>query len=754
MNSKNFFFNNTDFSTNNKKQNEIKFKSRYDSKYNIILSNNLDNSKSKISQNKNIVSKEEKNLILHDKKEDFYDFDIYKNSIAQCNFPFLDNEEIYEEIYNYKTISVTNSFQKQFKEIFKFDKNKSYLNRNNITQIELSSELNLSFEAKNNKSLILGKPFNKDISYLNNIIRIVDKCHKNIQKINQKNFNNKYNHYYNYKNRINNYNYLKFKTKSKFSKKEHNKSLKKNYSTIVKTNIKISLESIKEKNNRKDKLKESQEYINKEVKIEDKNSLKLKNNKEFSSINNNSSRTKNNFNNKITDIKLVHKENEQNKFIKNFKVPIALNKKIIADKIYENPNSMDMNNSNRNSINCSSFFFYKNRDINNVNRKTKSILEETEKNNNNQSIKESTQFKDNIKKNKIIKIENIQNNRVIYKKIQRSEINRNQSKIYTNPNPIKKEITKIEKKERLSNKDNNLPAPLNSLVSNMDENNLHFHLNINKRKKNMYLSKNSYENTKNFLEKNEKEESAFQMKFGRSFIQSRQSTSQSLISEIKNNNYIKHDSTKTDNNLMHNEDTKKTMKNSVLKIKDINPINYKSYIYKSDKANKSKMIFEIEKNKIINSKNNNMNQNMPYQKEDPKKDNLKAGRFNRRNITNKKLEEDKISNDKIIKGQDNQNSISTNRRDENPFSNKNEFYKSKRINNRFGNHKFHEINSTSCEKNNKSIKENKDKNNISNNIDIKSHNQQVSCSSMRYFSLRRKFRNAIKERDNDNKDEK
>ena len=473
MNSKNFFFNNTDFSTNNKKQNEIKFKSRYDSKYNIILGNNLDNSKYKISQNKNIVSKDEKNLILHDKKEDFYDFDIYKSSIAQCNFPFLDNKEI----YNYKTISVTNSFQKKFKEIFKFDKNKSYLNRNNITQIELSSELNLSFESKNNKSLILGKTFNKDISYLNNIIRIVDKCHKNIQKINQKNFNNKYNHYYNYKNRINNYNYLKFKTKSKFSKKEHNKSLKKNYSTI------------KEQNNRKDKLKESQEYINKEVKIEDKNSLKLKNNKEFSSINNNSSRTKNNFNNKITDIKLVHKENEQNKFIKNFKVPIALNKKIIADKIYENPNSMDMNNSNRNSINCSSFFFYKNRDINNVNRKTKSILEETEKNNNNQSIKESTQFKDNIKKNKIIKIENIQNNRVIYKKIQRSEINRNQNKIYTNPNPIKKEITKIEKKERLSNKDNNLPAPLNSLVSNMDGNNLHFHLNINKRKKKFFRKK-------------------------------------------------------------------------------------------------------------------------------------------------------------------------------------------------------------------------------------------------------------------------
>lgn len=751
MYSKNFFFNNTDFSTNNKKQNEIKFKSRCDSKYNNNLSNNLDNSKSQISQNKNIVSKKENNTILHDEKEDFYGFDIYKRSIGQCNFPFVDNEEI---LYNYKTISVANSFQKKFKEIFIPDKSKSYLNRNKISPIELSSELNLSFEAKYNKNITLGKPFNKDILHLNNIIRIVDKCHKNMQIINQKNFNNKYNHYYNYKSRINNYNYLKFKTKSKFSKKEHNKSLKKNYSTIVKSNIKISLEPIREQNKRQDKLKESQEYVNKEGKLEDKNSLKIKNNNEFSKINNNSSRTKNNFNNKITDIKLVHKENDQNKFIKNYKVPIALNKKIIVDKIYENPNSMDMNNSNRNSINCSSLFFYKYRDINNLNRKTKSILEETEKNNNNQSIKESIQFKDNIKKNKIIKIENIQNNRVIYKKIQRSEINKNQNKINSNPNPIKKEINTYENVERPSIKDNNLTAPINGQVSNMNQDNLHFHLNINKRKKNMYLSKNSYENTKNFVEKIEKEENAFQMNFGRSFIQSHQSTSQSLISEIKSNNYINHDSTKTDNNLMRNEDSKNTMKNSVLKIKNINPINYKSYIYKSDKANKTKMIFDNDNNKVMNSKNNNINQNKPNQKEDPNKDNLKTGRFNRRNIMNKKFEGEKINNDKINQGQDNQNSISTNRKDENPFRDKNEFYKSKRINNRFGNHKFHEINSTSCEKNNKSVKENKEKNNISNNIEIKSHNQQVSCSSMRYFNLRRKFHNANKEKDIDNKDEK
>ena len=296
MNSKNFFFNNADFSTNNKKQNEIKFKSRHDSKNNNILNNNLDDFKAQISRNKIIVSKEEKNKIINNKIEDFYNFDIYKNSIAQCNFAFLNDEEI----YNQKTISVTNSFQKKFKEIFKFDKNNSLFDRNNVAPIELTSELNLSFEAKNNKCLILGKPFNNDISHLNNIIRIFDKCHKTIEKINQKNFNNKYNHYYVYKNRINNYNYLKFKTKSKFSKKEHNKSLIKNYSTIMKSHIKITSEPIQEQNNRRSKLKEKREYMDKIIKPDEKNSLQIKNNNQISKINDVNSIYIKSFDNTIT----------------------------------------------------------------------------------------------------------------------------------------------------------------------------------------------------------------------------------------------------------------------------------------------------------------------------------------------------------------------------------------------------------------------------------------------------------------------
>ena len=338
--------------------------------------------------------------------------------------------------------------------------------------IELTSELNLSFEAKNNKSLTLGKPFNNDISHLNNIIRIFDKCHKKIEKINQKNFNNKYNHYYVYKNRINNYNYLKFKTKSKFSKKEHNKSLIKNYSTIMKSHIKITSEPIQEQNNRRSKLKEKREYMDKIIKPDEKNSLQIKNNNQISKINEVNSIYIKSFDNTITeqrnkikDIKLVYKENEQNRFIKNNNVSIALSKNIIKEKINENPNLIDVNNNNRNSANSNGSFFYKYRVINNQNRKAKSILEENEKNNNNQSMRNSIQQKDNIKKNKIIKIENIQNNRVIYKKIQRSEINKNQNKINTNPNQINQ--------EKVINKNKAISTQVNEHISINNENKDH-----------------------------------------------------------------------------------------------------------------------------------------------------------------------------------------------------------------------------------------------------------------------------------------
>ena len=67
--------------------------------------------------------------------------------------------------------------------------------------------------------------------------------------------------------------------------------------------------------------------------------------------------------------------------------------------------------------------------INNINRRTKSTIEEDEKNNNKQSIRDSMKHHDNIKQ---IKLEN---NRITNKRIKRNEIN--SKKINTNGNEIR-----------------------------------------------------------------------------------------------------------------------------------------------------------------------------------------------------------------------------------------------------------------------------------------------------------------------------
>ena len=482
MNSQNFFFNKTKFLTNNKNQNEEKLKSGYESKYKNYYNNNSNNSKAQIIQNKKNAFEEEPNRKIQIKIEDFYNNEIYKQSISQYNFGFFDQDNIYK----YKTISVTDIFQKKNKQIFNFDKNRSYNNRNYITPIELEYKLNLSFEIKNNKDIFFEKPFNNDKSHLSNIIRIFDKSHKQIQKINQKSFTNKYNHYYAYKNRINNYNYLKFKTKSKFSKKDTKKSLKKNYSKIIESHINLSSGIAKEISNKKNKPAENKEFVNKISETEGKNSLNVKNTFEFSTINGNRSSTNkslfNNIiteqNNKINDIKITHKEN--NNFTINTNIPIGLNKMSIVDKTNDDPNSNDINN-NRNSVNFSGRFFYKYRAINNINRKSISIFEETEKNNNNKSIQESNQLKENIKKGKIIKIENIENNRILYKKIQRNEINKNSNKIYEAPKQIKRENEQKDNKEKILDKAITLTTPTNEQISINNENNVHIPLiNYNK----------------------------------------------------------------------------------------------------------------------------------------------------------------------------------------------------------------------------------------------------------------------------------
>ena len=755
MNSKKNLTNNNELSENNKNQKEEKPKSRYEFKYHNKIFNNSFNSKYKKSQNDNSLTKEEPNRIIHKDKEDFYKNEIFVNSISKYNFGFFE----LEYMYKYNTINVTDSFLHKFREIFTFDKNRSYNKyRVNITPIELSSELNLSFEKKNNKSLILGNPFNKENQHLNNIIQIFDKFHKQIPKINKKQFQKKYNHYYIYKNRINNYNYLKFKNISKFSKKEKEKTLTKNYTITQESHTKLSSGPIRGINNIKYNLNKNKENSISAFEEEKENFDTIKKENEFATINEINWTNNTIFNNIISEQKnkkddrnLMGKENNNNSFIRNSNVSTALSKKINMDKSNENSISVENNNNNRNSVNFSGRFFYKYRAVNNINRKAKSFLEEAEKDNNNdQTMNDTKQIIDNIKKGKIIKIDNIEKNRIINKKVPRNEIIKNSKKIYTSPKLIKKEINQNENKEKINNKRMIPTNPTNNQIPINNDKSEQISLIINRRKKNIMLNKNNNEYSQNYYEKNKIEENSTQINPIRSLIQSNQSTSQSLFSEKQKNHY---DSSKPINNLNNLEVAKDEDKKNTIKLKDKNLINSRSFIFNSEKINHNKIIFQNCEYKGINSPNNDLKQKKPSTKEIPKIEYLNTERFKRRYRFAKKNEGDNNNINHITQDPEKLNLTNNNKIDENPFRDSYNYYYHKKSNNRFENHKFHEIKSTSREKNIKRDTHQKE-NKINYKADNRVQNPLFINSSMRYLNLRTRFNNLDKDKNSDDKNEK
>ena len=739
--------NNNDFLSNNKTKKVEQLKLKYEFKYKNKINNNLNNLDNIVESNKNINTDENQDKII----EDDYNFDVFKNSISKNDF-FLYEEE---DIYKYKTISVFDSFEYKYKEIFNFDKNKNYLKINNVTPIELSSELNLSFEAKNDKSLILGKPINENKLHLMNIIRIFDKCHKKIKKINLKSFQNKFNHYYIYKNRINNYNYLKFKNISKFSIKEKDKNITKNVSMQKETHMKYSSGPIKDLNNIKNEILENKESIINTLKLGKNSNILLKDSNEFTKHIPISSNTNNIIEpkNKINDFKVKTKDGDIHTSINIQNFPFGLSKINLCDKT--NDNSIDNNSNNRNSVNFSKRFFYKYKGINNINEKAKSILEETEKNNNNQSINNTNKINENnIKENNILKNENKEKNRIAYKKIQRNIIYKNIKKNYMNP-------LSLNQTNQNKNTDNNLNKTMltsnNKLIEqnsyNKDNEGLQSHIIIHKRKQNIYLNKNNNEYSKNNFDKNKKEENSVQMNM--SFIQPHQINSQSLLSESQyNKNY---DLTKSVNNLSKVDDSKNTLTNNIIKINDKNMINSGSYIFKSDKVNKSKIIFKNYNYKVISTQYGNIKPQNLLQNVVEKKESTKTDRFKRRI--------------KLIKGNDIDKNINMNNFHQsqnilnltcknsnyngNPFKedNNNNYHYLKKSNNKFENHKFHEIKSTSCEKNDKKVQNHKDKNHISYKIDNKGQDRVIACTSMRNINLSKKI-HIINKNSDDKKEQK
>ena len=738
MNSKKIFLNNSGFSKNNNIEIEkkLKFKSGLNNSNYFIKNSN--NSKDHISENKKNIFNGNQNKMFHKELEDFYKFEIYKNSIGKFNFGHLDKENLYK----YQTVSVTNSFQNNYKKIFNFEKYRSYQKRSDISPIELSSELNLSFETKNNKYLILRKPFNflNDDSHLISIIRIFDKSHKQVNKINEKNFKNLNNHFFVYKNRINNYNYLKFKTTSKFSKKNKNKILKNVQS--IESHIKLNSEPI---NNRKiiSINIDNKEYRNKVIEKRYANNIDFKKDNNSDIIKDIRSKNNNIYNNVnieqrnlLIDNKLLYKDYNKN----NINIPIELNKNLIISTT-ENSSESKENNSNRNSVNFCGKIFSKYNNINNIVRNRKSIFEENEKNNNNdKSINKFNQQSEQIKKGQIIKIENIGNNRILYKKVQRNEINKNQNKINVNTKQIKIESNQNNIKGKNFENKIILTTPKKEQNSTNVDKNINISLNLNKRNKNMYLLNQKHEYLNNNQKINNNEESnSITMNLRRSYNPSNQNASKNLETEKKNNKDLKNPV----NSSINVKNSKNIINNNIAISNDKNIFNNRKFILNSDKSNKSQIIYKNYNYKEINTKNNDIRQKNESPKE--KVVYLKTERFKKRIELNK-------SND-ITKIEELPSLIVKNKKNENPFRSNNNCNNLRKTSNRYENHKFHEINSTSCEKNNKIIQNQKENNHISYKIENKAENKIIAPSSMRYINLKRKINYLKKEKNIDNKEE-
>ena len=227
---------------------------------------------------------------------------------------------------------------------------------------------------------------------------------------------------------------------------------------------------------------------------------------------------------------------------------------------------------------------------------------------------------------------------------------------------------------------------------------------------------------------------------GRSFIQSHQSTTQGLLSErqhFKNNDFA--NSVK---NLSKVDDVKNTIPTNIIKINDKNLINSKSFIFKSDKVNKSKIIFKNYNYKVINTQLGSIKPQNLLQNCVEKNEITRTDRFKRRI--------------KLIKGNDTEKSVNMNNLNQtqnilnltcknnnyngNPFRESNDNYLNpKKSSNKLENHKFHEIKSTSCEKDNKKIQNHKEKNHISYKIDNKVQDKLIACTSMRNINLSKKI---------------
>ena len=463
---------------NNQKNKEEKSYSKY-----IFPINNKDKDFSTFKEDKEIKYILSKNNDINKNfyfEDDEYNYEIYNKPISRYKLFKQDSDSDYK----YNTISTSNSFQLKYKEIFIFNrKYRRFKENQNNNSIEVNSNLNLSYEIhiKDNKYNICAdkrkKINDKNKRYLNEIIRVFDKNHKII-------INNKYlkkkakikNNYLLNNNKIKYNNYIKNKNFSKFSKKNQNKLLRKNHSSLMDSHPKVYI-PINKEDKTKNKNHKIHEISNYKISTTERKGTIQKNEVKnvLSPINDIKSVTKKLFykspspnqstSSKSNQLNINANEYAENKKLKYQNIYIGLNKKNILEKKNETVNKRDSINNNKNSYinlgnhNSKILFQFSN-------RKSRSIFEDTSLFGNNNSINESNlkNDKENIEKKSpklnSKKLQNFKNSNIIEEKEKEKEedkkdYNKRYKKlIYVNNNYRRKEKSNIVQNNKINNNNN------------------------------------------------------------------------------------------------------------------------------------------------------------------------------------------------------------------------------------------------------------------------------------------------------------
>ena len=745
---------NNHFNKNNQNKEE-KIILKY--KYQLKNKNNISNTIKDDKQNKTLVLKNSEINRNNIPGEDEYNCEIYNKPISLYKNYLLKSN--YDKKYN--TISTFNSFQIKYKTLPLFNRLKKNRLKNeyqNFNFIDIDSGLNFSFEGTIKNNIFLAKEpklvYKNKINF-EKIIHIFDKTHK---KINYKTIFNKC------KNIKIAHRYNKYKKICKFSKKNKNKELTKNCNNINESYNRSDSQNCRELYKRKDKMNEINLIINTDKKYDND---KKDEQTELSEVNSIKSIAKNLFNKNSSDNQSTSSKSNQfnknydlydkDKKYRNQNISIGLIKKN-EEKNIEPINSKDNINNNSNTNNNSSIRFRYS------NRKSKSILEDNNANKNNKDNASilKKEKNENLEKNpsKYIfrKLDNSKNDKKLEENVKEKKNHYNFKNRYITNNFEKSDINNNKNiKDKIDTRKNNIQNASQSnirkaYISNISlisSNTKAINISNNNRRRNNPISINNnniikYDNNnkiilnnsnsrKNSLDKKNRNEIT-KIKLEKSIFHSPQISSGNMLGRSKICN-----SNRSINNIIQVKDSTKLIDNKIIlssrdqKNYRANLANNRSCIAKeeiNDNTDKKEKINNY--NKILLNKNSQSRKYINIVKpklNTDRSDKNQEIKMERKILTRReslsKNNEEKINlhnystnpNGYKFINKDDKNSLTSTyiSNDTNKIENKNViinennkiYIPESQHSNKFhrSNHKYHEIKSTSSDKNAK-LKEN------------------------------------------------